>query len=90
MSLFTVYRDGCIGANNSAYIATSAAFNMQFCRMISFGGQSFHIQDDNILRAGGDTKFASFAIEVADFNPTFYGHELNSLRENVIVTIDRY
>jgi hypothetical protein len=47
--------------------------------VVTFGGQMFHIQLQNMLWASMDAQLAAFTVPIADFDPTLDGHPVNSL-----------
>jgi hypothetical protein len=71
-------RQSGFGTDDGANGATRAALGDQVCGVVPFGGEMFHINGENVLGTGMDAQLASLAIDLADFYPTSYRHELSS------------
>jgi hypothetical protein len=76
--------EGGFRADDGADGAARAAFPDQVRGVVAFRGEMFHIEGEHVLGAGMDAQLASLAVDLANFNPTFYRHKESS---NVTITI---
>jgi hypothetical protein len=70
----TVNSNGDFGANNRANPAACAAMTNQFYRMVALWRNPGGRQRQHFLRAGVNTKFATFTIWFVDNDSTLWGH----------------
>jgi hypothetical protein len=69
-----VNRNGSFWTYDRADAATGAAFRDQRGRMVSLTSKMVMVQSQHALRTGIHTQFTALAVQLADNNPTLWGH----------------
>ena len=76
----TIHRDGCIRADQCTDCTPRAAVLERVRGVVARWGEPLHVQFHDLLWTGADAKLTTFAVGIADFNPTFCRHRSPYLR----------